>query len=112
MAAMGEGPVIAVDVKATFERRGAQGPRAAADGGAREEVANDDRTPGLAETLTRVFLLASSKTSQAARRHADLVITPRSDGIGLLEFHQLDRARAAGRTAALQALEAAPPDVF
>jgi NTE family protein len=59
-----------------------------------------------------VFLLASSKTSPAARRHADLVIAPRTDGVGLLEFHQLDRARAAGRAAAREALESAPADLF
>ena len=46
------------------------------------------------ETLTRVLLLGSENTSEAARRHADLVIKPRVDGVGFLEFHQLDAARA------------------
>jgi len=97
MAALGEGPVIAVDVKARFERSGAAG-----------DVGTNGRTPSLGETMTRVLLLASSNTSAAARRHADLVIKPRNDGMGLLEFHQLDRAREAGRRAVHEALEQAP----
>jgi NTE family protein len=66
------------------------------------------RTPGLAETLTRVLFLGSSNTSAAARRYADVTIAPRNDGIGLLEFHQIDRARESGRQAAREALERAP----
>jgi NTE family protein len=97
MAALGEGPLIAVDVKASFERDGRPNDRHA-----------ELRTPSLAETLTRVLLLASANTSAAAARYADLTITPRTDGVGLLEFHQLDRAREAGRRAAREALERAP----
>jgi len=70
------------------------------------------RTPSFGETLTRVVLLASSNTSEAARRHAALTITPRNPGIGLLEFHQLDRARESGRAAAREALEQAPGVLF
>jgi NTE family protein len=40
------------------------------------------------------------------------VITPRPDGVGLLEFHQLDAAREAGRAAARKALESAPGPAF
>ena len=58
--------------------------------------------------MTRVLLLASSNTSDAARRHAQLVITPRNEGMGLLEFHQLDRACEAGRRAVHEALERTP----
>ena len=101
MAALGEGPVIAVDVKATFERAPGGG-----NGAAPRDAA---RTPSLAETLTRVLLLGSADTSEAARRHADLVIRPRAEGVGLLEFHQIDAAREAGRIAARAALEALPP---
>jgi NTE family protein len=90
MADMGEGPVIAVDVKAAFRRSQDYRPQ---------------RTPGLGETMTRVLLLGSENTSEAARRHADLLIKPQVEGVGLLEFHQLDTARAAGRAAARQALE-------
>jgi len=97
MAALGEGPLIAVDVKASFDREGRKKSR-------QGEV----RMPSLAETLTRVLLLASANTSAAAARYADLTISPQSDGVGLLEFHQLDRAREAGRRAAREALERAP----
>jgi predicted acylesterase/phospholipase RssA len=68
--------------------------------------------PLLGETMTRLFLLASANTSQAANRHADLVIEPRNPGTGLLEWHQIDAAVAAGRTAARQALETAPAAIF
>jgi NTE family protein len=106
MAAMGEGPIIAVDIKATLGAGDQSGPRRA---GAR---AGHERVPSLGETLTRVLLLASSDTSDAARRHADLVVKPRAEGVGLLEFHQLDTAREAGRAAAREALAAAPPTLW
>ena len=100
MADLAEGPIIAVDVKATFER---------SENSARshERDALAPRVPSLGETLTRVLLLGSSNTSETARRHADLVIKPRAEGVGLLEFHQLDAAREAGRIAAREALEQA-----
>jgi EmrB/QacA subfamily drug resistance transporter len=102
MADMREGPIIAVDVKAV-PKRPKNGPH-----GARRRDDRPPRPPSLAQTLTRVLLLGSQNTSQAARRHADLVIRPHADGVGLLEFHQLDTAREAGRAAARQALERAP----
>ncbi len=102
MADLSEGPVIAVDVKGAI----AHDP----DGGPSEAESSPNGVvqpspPSLGETLTRVLLLGSANTSEAARRHADLVITPRPEGVGLLEFHQLDAAREAGRVAARQALE-------
>jgi predicted acylesterase/phospholipase RssA len=96
MADLGEGPIIAVDVKASFDRPAGQ---SSMNGRAREE-----RPPSLGETITRVLLLGSANTSDAARRHADLVIKPRAEGVGLLEFHQLEAAREAGRAAAREAL--------
>jgi predicted acylesterase/phospholipase RssA len=96
MAEMGEGPIIAVDVKATIDRP--VSPSADSD-------APPMRVPGLGETIARVLLLGSANTSEAAARHADLVITPRAVGVGLFEFHQLDAAREAGRAAAREALE-------
>ena len=115
MAELGEGPVIAVDVKPNAERPQTPGRGAGS-------IADDTRTesegdggdpaglpmaitPTLAETLTRVLLLGSANTSEAASRHADIVIRPRVAGIGLLEFHQLDAAREAGRAAARVWLE-------
>ncbi len=121
MAEMGEGPIIAVDVKATFSAAdAAAGAGTDADrsgqadeprGGERKPE-RDGRVPGLGETLTRVILLASNNTSEAARAHADLVIKPRAAGVGLLEFHQLDAAREAGRAAAREALARAPATLF
>jgi predicted acylesterase/phospholipase RssA len=106
MADMGEGPIIAVDVKAASERSkdSQAAPRARDD--------RPPRPPSLGETITRVLLLGSENTSEAARRYADLLIKPRPEGIGLLEFHQLDTAREAGRVAAREALERAPAGLF
>jgi NTE family protein len=105
IADLGEGPLIAVDVKATFDRTEARRVQTGA-------AATNGRPPSLGETLTRVLLLGSANTSEAAARHADLVIKPRAEGVGLLEFHQIDAAREAGRAAARQALEQAPPELF
>jgi NTE family protein len=98
LAGRGEGPVIAVDVKATPKRpkNGPQGER------------GRDDPPSLGETLTRLLMLGGENTAQAGRRHADLVIKPHAEGVGLLEFGQLDTAREAGRAAAREALERAP----
>jgi len=111
MATTGEGPIIAVDIKLgggggtpTSTQSAGPDPRRATMG--------DVRSPTMLETLARVVLLGSSNTSKAAAEHADLVITPRSHGIGLLEFHQLDTARDAGRRAAEAALEVAPDGLF
>ena len=105
MADLGEGPIIAVDVKASFTRpeRGKQPV---------QPNARDSRPPSLGETLARVLLLGSTNTSEAARRHADLVIKPKAEGVGLLEFHQIDASREAGRVAARLALEHAPATLF
>jgi predicted acylesterase/phospholipase RssA len=99
MADLGEGPIIAVDVKTSFERP----PQA-------DRPVHSERPPSLGETLTRVLLLGSQNTSESARRHANLIIKPRVGGIGLLEFHQLDAAREAGRAAAREALTQADAD--
>jgi predicted acylesterase/phospholipase RssA len=114
MADLAEGPVIAVDVKTSFGERGARAGASMSDDGASasRERARPERPPSLGETLTRVLLLGSSNTSDAARRHADLVIKPRAEGVGLLEFTQLDAAREAGREAAREALESAPAMLF
>jgi hypothetical protein len=82
---------------------GSQGSGRGADGASRPA-----RTPSLGETLARVLLLGRTNTSDAARRHADLVMRPRADGVGTLESDQIDAAREAGRAAAREAPEAAP----
>ena len=105
MAELAEGPIIAVDVRAQFEPSG-KPAQARADNG------RPERLPSLGETLTRVLLLASSNTSLSAREHADLIIRPKAEGVGLLEFHQLDAAREAGRVAAQEALAQAPASLL
>jgi NTE family protein len=102
LADMGEGPIIAVDVKAVPGR-----PEHSREAGRATDV-RPPRPPSLPETLTRLLLLGSQNTSQAARQHADLVIRPRAEGIGLFEFASLDAAREAGRVAAREVLERAP----
>ena len=96
MAATGEGPVIATDVTGRFE----------------PPPADTGEQPGFGETLTRALLLGSADTERIAHTHAALVIAPDSDGVGLLEWHQLDRLREAGRRAAAEALATAPPAIF
>jgi predicted acylesterase/phospholipase RssA/CRP-like cAMP-binding protein len=108
MSTTGEGPVIAVDVKAVIG--------VGAGGDTSEESPRSDARrasaawrPSLMATMARVLLLSATNTTEAARRHADLTIEVRVPDIGLLEFHQIDRAKGAGRAAAVQAL-AQPPE--
>jgi NTE family protein len=116
MANADEGPVIAVDVSQRFDpptgkrpaaRRGLLKPRRI------EEWPWDDTRslPSFTETLTRLVMIGSVDTRESGRR-ADLLITPPNEGVGILEFHQLDRMRDAGRRAAFEALESAPPEVL
>ncbi len=107
MAAAGEGPVIAVDVTSRYTPpvRAARTRRRA-----REQGLWDDESPRptLFETISRAVVLGSVDTVAAAERHADLVIRPANDDIGMLEWHQLDRAQENGRRAARAALAEAP----
>ena len=64
--------------------------------------------PTMGESLLRLILLGSADTQAAARRHADLVITPGDEGVGMLEWHMLDRMIEAGRRATREALADAP----
>jgi NTE family protein len=103
MSVTGEGPILAIDIKAGAE------PAAHRNGRGRSGNGRPARMPLLPETMARIALLSSANTDESARRHADLAIGVRVPGVGLLEFHQIDAARAAGREAALQALQDAPP---
>ena len=106
MSTSGEGPVVAIDVKGGEER-----PRVMLDTDG--EIADRrSRLPLLTETMSRIALLSSANTEEAARRFADWTLPIRVPGVGLLEFHQIDSAREAGRRAADQALEHAPPELF
>ena len=99
MSHTGEGPVLAIDIKGGDERGSA---------GASRGSEQRRRLPSLPETLGRIALLSSANTDDAAQRHADMTIVVRVSGVGLLEFHQIDHAREAGRRAAALALAEAP----
>jgi predicted acylesterase/phospholipase RssA len=115
MSEAGEGPVLAIDIKGG-EERSRSDARAAKDSFAQALPADGEladrphrrRLPALPETMARIALLSSANTDEAARRLADMTIPVRVPGVGLLEFHQIDQAREAGRQAALAALNDAP----
>jgi predicted acylesterase/phospholipase RssA/CRP-like cAMP-binding protein len=112
MARRAEGPIIAVDVS---QRLGMHAP-AARPGlerlrrRIRRLLTGYERPmPPLRETIHWTIALGSTDTVSAALRHADLVISPRVEGIGILDWQQLPRALEIGRQAARGALEAAQP---
>ncbi len=129
MSSSGEGPVLTLDVKGGEERPraaapapapGVVGPAVGAPAGATAagdppehpdsaRVTQRRRLPSLPETMGRIALLSSANTDESARRHADLTILVRVSGVGLVEFHQIDQAREAGRRIARAALEQHPP---
>jgi NTE family protein len=118
MSSTGEGPVLAIDIKGGEERSGGRGRDAAPPGASPTDERSSSTTqpdrpprrrlPALPETMARIALLSSANTDEAARRLADMTIRVRVPGVGLLEFHQIDQAREAGRKAALAALDGAP----
>jgi predicted acylesterase/phospholipase RssA len=88
-----EGPVIAVSIisRASPNGSGVQGARV-------------PRVPGVVDTLMRTMTIGSGAAAAAAMARAHVVIQPDTSSVGLLEFHQIDRAREAGRIAARAAL--------
>jgi NTE family protein len=114
MARAGEGPVIAVDVtghmgefgparRPGLERLGRPVRRAL--------TGSEAPIPRLGETIVRTVTVGSIDTVAAARLHADVVINPGVEGIGLMEWRALARARELGRVAAREIL-AADPDLL
>jgi NTE family protein len=77
-----EGPTIAVNISTGGS--GGSGP---------------PRIPPLADTMLRSMLMGSAAAAEEARRRAAITVTPDTRGIGLFEFHQIDRAIDAGRAA-------------
>ncbi|HEV2923017.1 MAG TPA: patatin-like phospholipase family protein [Solirubrobacteraceae bacterium] len=111
MARMGEGPVIAVDVTGRMGQfRGPRRPRMqrVARRIRRVLTASEAEIPRLGETIVRTVTVGSSDTVAAARLHADLVITPQVDDVGLMDWKSLPRVRELGRQAARDALAAHP----
>jgi NTE family protein len=114
MARRAEGPIIAVDVS----QRLGMVPPAARPGLERLArrmrrllTGNERPMPPLRETIHWTIALGSNDTVAAGMRHADLVISPRVEGIGILDWKQLPRALEIGRRAAHEALEAAQPTI-
>ena len=114
MARRAEGPIIAVDVT---QRQGM--PQPARRPGLewmsrrvrRALTGYEERVPRLPEAISGSIALGSSDTVNAALHHADLVISPRVEGIGMLDWRQMPRALEIGRRAAREALEAAAPQI-
>jgi NTE family protein len=114
MARKGEGPVIAVDVTGRmgqFKRPGRPGLARLRRPVRRALTGADAEIPHLGETIVRTVMVGSIDTVSAARLHADLVITPQVEGIGLMDWKALPRVAELGRRAAREAL-AAHPDLL
>jgi NTE family protein len=95
-----EGPVVAVNIS-----MGGSG------GGSGRARTGRPRVPALGETLLRTMMIGSGGAITAAREQGAWVVTPPTRGVGLLEFHQLDRMIEAGRSAARSLLDAAGGDL-
>ena len=96
-----EGPVVAVNIGMGGD---GSGPRTAPSN-------RPLRIPALGETLLRTMMIGSAGAAEKARASGAYVITPPTLGVGLLEFHQLDRMVEAGRYAARSLLEATGGDL-
>jgi EmrB/QacA subfamily drug resistance transporter len=98
-----EGPVVAVNISMS----GGSGRSGGRTG--------PPRIPPLGDTLFRTMMIGAGGAVQAAHERGALVVTPRSMGVGLLEFHQFDVMVQAGREAARALLDsgllASGPDV-
>jgi predicted acylesterase/phospholipase RssA/CRP-like cAMP-binding protein len=111
MARTGEGPIIAVDVTGhmgNFKRPGRPGLERMRRSTRRVLTGHEAQIPHLGETIVRTVTVGSIDTVAAARLHADLVITPDVDGIGLLDWKAFPRVVEIGRRAAHQALDTDP----
>jgi NTE family protein len=114
MASSGEGPIIAIDVTGRMDQaRRRPRPRVERLGRSLRLTltGREDVIPRLGETVLRTLTVGSIDTVAAARTHADLVISPEVDGIGLMDWRRLDATEELGRAAARGAL-AALPEVF
>ncbi len=89
MADSAEGPIVAIDVVRRLE----------------PEEGDEALLPSIMETLSRATVLGSVERAERNRDLALLVISPEVQDIPLRDFRALDRAVAAGRAAARQALD-------
>jgi NTE family protein len=96
-----EGPVVAVNIS----MGGGSGSHRAS-----REIRRP-RVPALGETLLRTMMIGAGGAVDAAHRRGAVVVTPAAMGVGLLEFHQIDRMVLAGREAARALLAEASLDL-
>ncbi len=111
MARGGEGPVVAIDVTG----RGGHVARTRRPGLAslgaplrRALTGSEADIPRLGETIVRTVMVGSADTTAAARMHADFVIAPQVEGVGMMDWKAIAQVRELGRRAAREALEADP----
>ena len=74
--------------------------------GSASSRASATRTPSLGETLMRIMQMGDRRADLDESQAATVTVTPDTRGVGLLEFHQIDRAREAGRQAGEAAVAA------
>ena len=105
LAQRSEGPLVAVNIA-----MGGGAPRS--DGPGAVAAPRPVRVPALGETLMRTIFIGSAGAIDTARAAGAVVVTPSTQGVGLLEFHQLDRmvesGRAAGRAVLAEAGDRLP----
>ncbi|WP_420716131.1 MFS transporter [Mycobacterium sp. 94-17] len=89
-----EGPLIAVSI----------GTGQQATPASDRTLARSPRVPNVVDTLMRTMTIGSAMASSVVLEQADLAIHPDTSSIGFLEWHQIDRAREAGRIATREAL--------
>jgi predicted acylesterase/phospholipase RssA len=109
MAERDEGPIIASDATMQLVRGEDEGRTWRLFNGARSKLSMaltgvPNMRPRIQDTIVRTMTIGSLDTTIAARRHAQVVITPRSEGVGMFEFHRIAELREIGRRAAEEAL--------
>jgi predicted acylesterase/phospholipase RssA len=90
-----EGPLIAVNIRST-----GGGPRPPAT----TKQPRSLRVPSIGDTLNRALTIGSGMAAATVLGQADVAIQPDAGDVGFLEWHQIDRAREAGRIATREAL--------
>ena len=98
LSARDEGPLVAVNIAMGGGAPRSEGPGAVA-------APRPVRVPALGETLMRTIFIGSAGAVETARAAGAVVVTPSTQGVGLLEFHQLDRMVESGRAAGRALLE-------
>jgi NTE family protein len=88
-----EGPIVAVNIGMGGE------PRPHIADGSVPATPPRVKVPAIGETLMRSLFIGSGGAVAAAREAGAIVVTPSTMGVGLLEFHQLDRMVESGRQA-------------